>query len=229
MRENKRMNGISLKQILCCSLIFFYSFSVQASDNENKLWIPVNFSGSMTKKVQYLVQPQIRFKDNSHKFYHSLIDLGLGLKGSSGAVLWLGNTGLVIKRNDGTFIKEYRTWQQLTWSIDKKYLEFSNRLRVEERARENASQWSIRVRERVELRIPSPWKVFSYVTFNEIFFNLNHPQWVSPYFFSQNRFLIGVNVPLSKKVSYDIGYLMQFQHDHINRLNHVLQIAIRVR
>ena len=103
----------------------------------------------------------------------------------------------------------------------------NSRTRLEERQRIDQSIVAFRLRERLWLRIPfKRWERYSFSSFDELFFNLNHPSWTSPYLFEQNRAFIGVAKQLSKSTILDIGYLNQFLHSTNNQTDNVILLSL---
>lgn len=63
---------------------------------------------------------------------------------------------------------------------------------------------------------------------DEIFLQLNQPDWVPDRVFSQNRAAIGVEIPVNQSVSYEMGYLNQFNVGSPDQMSHVVYFTVNV-
>ena len=132
---------------------------------------------------------------------------------------------------EGVYSHENAVWQQFLWDMyHSKSFNFNSRTRLEERKNTRYSLWAIRLREQFTLKIPFQNTKYSFITFDELFFNLNAPSWVSNRFFSQNRYFIGIEKSISKSASFDVGYINQarFQRKNINLITNGLYLRINV-
>ncbi|WP_081726643.1 DUF2490 domain-containing protein [Legionella oakridgensis] len=98
--------------------------------------------------------------------------------------------------------------------IDSNSINLVSRTRLENRLSTLGQGQAIRLRERgfVELKLfpkikPRP------ILYDEIFLNLNHPDWVSKKTISQNRVFLGIKISLSKTTDLIIGYLSRTQYN----------------
>ncbi len=122
-------------------------------------------------------------------------------------------------------------WQQLNWQIvDTAPLTLSSRTRLEERINPDQPGTAERFRQRLWLRKPfKPGSNYLFSINDEIFLNLNHPHWVSPYTFEQNRAFIGMAEKVSATIMIDVGYLNQYLHNVKNFDDHVFLISLTVK
>ncbi len=113
--------------------------------------------------------------------------------------------------------------------INNQKLFFSMRNRLEERGGENVSPIAYRYRTRFNLLLYTQHSDYAYSFYDEIFYNLNHPQWVSDKLISENRLFAGLRFLLSSKVALQVGYLNIF---NINRnrtiINHNIAMQLNV-
>lgn len=183
-----------------------------AVEEHAKLWTSYEISGGIFNgsKVRFYLQPQLRFIDNQYKFEQAVVHAGLGYKIANPLTFYIGNSGVISKQSSGDLIDEYRIWQQLNWEIIKgSHFNLKSRTRFEQRKQEATPQWANRLREK--LTFVFPVYPISIIVSDELFFNLNHPLWVSDCSLSQNRGFIGIGVPLTKQTLIEIGYLNQYQ------------------
>jgi hypothetical protein len=214
--------------VVITAVIPVVTTAVAAVSNESywKAWLPMVLVGPLphSEHLKYYVEPQIRLIDDPNVFNEFFFLSGLGVKFSKQFYLFFGPGWVVTKTPDGRLLNENRFWQQLNYElIDSPYVSLHNRSRLEERQDTTAVPTAWRFRERLWLRIPFHWDDrYSLSMFDEVFFNLNHPDWVSPYGFSQNRAFFGISYNFTHSIVVDFGYLNQYFHDLQNRDDHVL-------
>ncbi len=207
-----------------------FAMATNGMESHTKLWSVGTVIGlvSPDSQVKYYLEPQLRLIDDKYKFNQFLFLGGLGYQFNSDVMVFVGPGWVVSKNPQGKVFHEYRIWQQVMWrAYLSPNLVINSRTRLEERRNLDAPQLAYRLRERVWARIPlQHWSGHSLSMFDEMFFNLNHPQWVSPYLFEQNRAFVGVGTQMSKSTVIDVGYLNQYIHNRVNRLDHVLLLNV---
>lgn len=201
----------------------------QAALHYNKVWLDLDVTGPFfeTKKIRYQMHPQLRFTDDAYKFQHAILNLALGYPATKNVTGWMGNTWRNSRRRDGAWTNEYRIWQQMSANFTLSGINIASRTRLEERKRIENKDIALRLRERLTFTIPLPVKKYSIILYDELFFHLNHPDWVSNRFLSQNRAFIGIGIELSKVLMLEMGYLNQFEQH--NQLNNVFNFVLRAR
>jgi len=198
----------------------------------NKDWSVATIMGSFSNKpsFKYYFEPQLRLIDNSSVFDQLLLLGGVGYQINTDLLLLLGPGSIITNTSQNKLLHENRLWEQLNWRIkNSPDLNINSRTRLEERKITTTSAVAVRFRERVWIKVPiKNWNGYSFSCFNEIFLNLNHPLWVSPYLVEQNRAFIGIATQLSKSTIMDVGYLNQYIHSVKNELNNVLLLSFTV-
>ena len=212
--------------------LFIWMNSVNSMESYDKYWSVAVITGPLAEhsSFKYYLEPQLRLIDNNYVFNQILLLGGLGYQINTNMTVYLGPGWIVSKTPQGNSTHENRLWEQLNWIlVNTSNLNINSRTRLEERKDTNASQMAIRLRERVWMRVPfRNSDKYSFSIFNEVFLNLNHPQWVSLYLFEQNRAFIGVSTQASKSTVIDVGYLNQYIHAIKNRLDNVLLLSFTV-
>jgi len=223
----KTLKGLSVSILLsiACS-------SANAYQTYEKLWMSNVLTGSLAvdQPYKYYLQTDLRFIDSPYIFNQFLLLGGLGYQFTP-AILVFGGVGRVFdKTADGSTIKENRLWQQLNWSlINFSHYMLNSRTRLEEVKNLDQSQLLYRIRQRFWLRVPiKRWDSYYISCYDEIFLHFNHPEWSSPYVFSQNRAFIGIAKRFSPQTILDIGYLNQYIHSTQNQINHVLLFSFTI-
>lgn len=222
MTINRKLN---LKIIFIFLIVQIHSLHLCALEEYTKLWTSYEISGALSsdKKILFYLEPQLRFIDNAYKFEQVVLHGAIGYQFSNRTSILLGNSGIESKDSSGQFVAEYRVWEQLSWDVVRsKIVNAKSRTRLEQRKSENSPNWANRLREKLSLKIPLYYSQLSLILSDELFFNLNHPNWVSDLTLSQNRFFTGFDVKLSNKSSFEFGYLNQFQFNTIDQMSNVI-------
>lgn len=198
----------------------------------NKDWSVATIIGSFSNKssFKYYLEPQLRLIDDSSVFNQLLLLGGIGYQINDDLVLFLGPGWIISNTTEYNLTHEKRLWEQMNWRIkNSPNLIIHSRTRLEERKEATTSPVAVRFRERVWIKLPiKNWQQYSFSFYDEIFLNLNHPLWVSPHLFEQNRAFIGIATQLSKSTILDVGYLNQYIHSFKNELNNVLLLSFSV-
>ncbi len=212
---------------------FFLSWGIQsvnATKTYSKDWAVANIIAPLAENssFKYYLEPQLRLIDTPHVFNQFLLLGGLGYQFNPDVMFFIGSGWISTKTPTNTTFTERRLWQQLHWRLlNNSNVTLNNRTRLEERNHTTQSQIAFRLRERLWLRVPfKKWNGYSFSCFDEIFFNLNHPRWTSPYSVEQNRAFVGIAKQLSKSAVLDVGYLNQFIHSFTNQSDNVLLLSI---
>lgn len=122
-------------------------------------------------------------------------------------------------------------WEQMVWQIfENEQMVIRTRTRFEQINQQQQGEWQNLFREKVSIYFPN--QLFNKLTpliYDEIFVNLNQPEWVSGDTFSQNRLFIGLAIPTSKASFLEAGYIQQtLFNDSGNDFNNVLYLGINI-
>lgn len=221
-----------VKFFLASILTIVMSGKVLASNVEHhtKLWTRMAVTGPFTSnpKVLYYFDSQLDFEDDKYKFEQAHVSAGVGYKALPTVYLYLVNSYVVSERHNGVINQEYRLWQQADWRLNNSSCcHVVSRTRFEESKNFDEPQIAVRLRQRILLRLPfTNWINHSLVFFDEVFFNLNRPQWITQKFFDQNRAFIGIGTQLSETAELDIGYINQYQFTTPRQMSNVLYINL---
>ncbi len=223
-------NDINLIFWVLC--LFLCTNLVNASKSYDKSWSVGIITGSLAKNssFKYYLEPQLRLINDRYVINQTFVLGGLGYQIHKNMIIYAGSGWVFEKVQEGETFHEQRIWQQLSWLVLRNsHLNINSRTRLEERKDTRASELAIRLRQRVWVRIPIFHSdKYSYSFFDEVLLNMNHADWVSPYFFEQNRAFIGFATQVSKSVLIDIGYLNQYINLASTRLDNVVFLNFTV-
>lgn len=157
------------------------------------------------------------------------LDFSSGYRFTPLVSLWGGFTW--ISPNDGS-PQIYRPWEQVVWELFEKKSDvlFQTRTRLEQLKQEFQPEWLWRVRERWRLalpgKLPGQWTP---VLYDEVFFNINQPSWISTRTIDQNRVFVGVDTKPWKNSFIEFGYLNQYIFSEpTNRVAHIFSISLMI-
>lgn len=206
--------------------------TVMARTNYNSgYWNELFINGSFddAKKYHYFLQSSLRLRLNASPLYHQgLVRGALGYSFDPAISGWLG-TGHVATRVNDALKQEQRLFQQLLWVMkNSQLLKLESRTRLEERYLINDSnQLSWRLRQFFQASLPPFTKRIRPLVYDEVFININNPEWVSSKTIAQNWVFIGINIRASKTSSIITGYLNQYITTQPNpQLNNIAYLAL---
>ncbi len=208
----------------------FLCGSVCALQKYTALWTSVAAVGPTRfgPKIKYYLDSQLRFIDNQYKFEETCGSAGLGKEINDNWLIFFVNRFLISKSvSSGTINYEYRLWEEANWNRDlSNGYNLSTRSRLEERKRFSQNTIAWRFRQRIMNRAPiSNWDGHTFVVSEEVFFNLNRPEWVTDKLFAENRAFIGIGSKINKRARVDIGYMNRYRFGDPQQMTNILLIS----
>lgn len=205
---------------------------VNSAETYNKDWTGATIIGSLphSSSFKYYFEPQLRLIDTTSVFNQLLLLGGLGYQMNPDVLVVMGSGWIRTKTVRNFQTEETRIWEQLNWRmLNTPNWNINSRTRIEQRKHADFSAMSLRLRERIWIRVPfKKWEGYSFSCFDEIFFNLNHPEWTSPYLIEQNRLFVGISRKLSETIIMDAGYANQYIRSSTKFLDNVLLISFNI-
>lgn len=228
-------NHILFYFLLFSSLCFGWMnpLLAESTTQQKKQWTNLSIRGPIYNAPPqwiYLLDLQSRYHFNPDTFEEALVRSGLGWKSTPNLSLWMGYQWISHNQLTGSNQKNI-LWQQILWQIlNQEHLRLTSQSRIEERAKQNQAQWNIRFRQQIMAEFP---EIISNklipVFWDELFFNITKPSWVSNKTVAQNRSFLGINMSLSASSILSIGYLNQYEFQSTtNQMNNILFIGLTV-
>jgi len=203
-----------VRNILLFSFFFFCQTLYADVASYSTLWWTELFIGPLSKDSawKYYLQPRVILINDRYGYQFAEVYYGLGYTFNPTFTTYFGGQYDVTKNINGSFSHVNLIWQSFVSDIHRSEAwKLNHRSLFEELKNTLFPQWAWRLREEMTLKIPMFESSYSFMSFDEMFFNFNHPSWVSNKFFAENRFFIGIEKSMTKSVSFDIGYLNRFQ------------------
>ncbi len=185
-----------------------------AQNNSLGSWNILNIKYSLSDKWSIFGEGQIRSLKFYDDFHYYEFKGGFNFRAHKNALLSIGSGSYQTYKEGGNFVvpknnNEFRIWPQLvlTQSIGK--LKIEQRYRAE--LRFTSAGYRNRFRYRLGISYPFGKERDGYVPYqisvtNELFFTDNEP------YFERNRLQFGFTYKLSKPLSFQVGYLHQFDY-----------------
>lgn len=178
---------------------------------------------------RWWLDTHLRLTDDTNGFQQSILRPGLGYEVFENQTLWAGYAWVLTSPILGEDYDEHRLWQQWMASQSCGDWKLLHRSRFEQRWVETGEDIGLRWRQmhRIQKTFANDAR-WSWIGWDEVFFNFNDTDWNAKGGFDQNRAFLGLGFKRSPeaRVRTEIGYLNQV----INRqgtedgMNHILSM-----
>lgn len=245
MRTTSSCHELGWRRRLKCLVVgvvvgglgFAAGSEIFATEQDFRLWTPVFLTVPLSTSFLGYAEVNPRFGDDVSQLDQLILRTAVGYKLDDRWSIWQGyawNTVYYYKGSDQPdFNGEQRIYQQLSYKDKYSFLEsfpfvkILSRTRLEERWIQHVSDTALRARTMLRVDVPLPMNPsWGFVTFDEIFVDLNGVSGGPQGGFDQNRFFIGFNKEFMKQFNMDLGYQMQITNSHndelINHINHCI-------
>jgi hypothetical protein len=178
--------------------------------DDGQLWANANATVKLSDRWRVSEEMTIRFSDNRNGLYELESNTLLGYRFNKVVTLWAGYTHNP-QYSAGHFTRmEHRAREQVTFDSFAKLGpgKLSGRLRLEQRWREGLDGTGWRLRPYVKYSMPLQGKVNLNLS-SEPFINLNTTSFQTKKGLDRVRNLVTVSIPVSKKVTGEVGYMNQ--------------------
>ncbi len=190
---------------------------------------PLDTLDSRLKNIKLWLEGQGRFGEDTSALSQAILRSGLGYALHDHLSLWLGYAWIPNEPPHADTFDEHRIWQQLIWSDSFFQGQVMLRSRLEQRFDERGDDVGWRFRQ--FLKYYRPFKQapkLSWVVWNEVFIDLNQPDWKSDQGFDQNRAFLGLGWQIDKHTRTELGYINQYIRKPATQdaMNHILSLNL---
>lgn len=194
--------------------------------NRKNIWTNISIGGDLPFKHNffYIISGQLRLNTISPYFRQNLNTVWIGQEMNKEMSYLVGYNYVPARRRTG-IVYEQRLQQQLNYGTQlTKNIELFMYNRVENRWQNKRSGIAFRDRFRLVLEGCLGDSGNCIYVANEVFINVNRVSWDNSKTYGQNRFLVGFDKQVTKKINIRIGYLNQYLRLNApnNRAFHVL-------
>jgi hypothetical protein len=196
-------------QIWLISTLLFLSFisingqnSSLVQQDDNQSWNDVQLTVPMSKKVDFVTQITGRFGKNISRLNDGRFQFGFVYKPDKKWSFHPFYWNIKARDSRSRFRIEHRLNFRIGYKFPIKKFGLSHRSWFEYRIRGTGNSWRYRPSLTFEKELPKKFKSKFYVT-EEVFYDSILDK------FSRNRFTVGINRTLTKKLSVDVYYMRQ--------------------
>lgn len=230
------MNVIKNKRLIAilCLACFMQSTTTLAVKKSTQAWPIIRVFGKIKQsKWRYFLKSHLYVGNKSEWFNRVIFRGGMGYAPNSRIILWLG-TDVIPSLNAKTkrFLTEQRVWQEAMFlATNTPRFQFLLTSKLEQRFLHGTPGVALRWRQRFTLRfLHLLSENISPVIYDELFFNLNHPVWVSKSVIDKNRVLLGIKISAWKNASLTIGYVNEFRpRKPENMVTHIILMSLNIK
>lgn len=211
--------------VAAASAALFASSPAHAGDEDAHVWASTVATGKIDGKLLGWLEGQARIGNAPNRFRQFILRPAIGVDLGKGRSAYLGYA-LVRTGTPDNLASEHRVWQQLGYTVfASDAVTVTGRSRFEQRF--FVGRDGVVLRFRQQLRAVAPVaKGVSAVVWSEPFINLNAPFRPLRTGIDRWRNQVGLNVPLSKAIALEPGYMNQYVRrtgpdlvDHIAVMN----------
>ncbi|RUR14872.1 DUF2490 domain-containing protein [Legionella septentrionalis] len=209
-------------------LMLLFSSTLFAGKTFTGSWDGITLTTDPHKPFFFYFQTEGRFY-NSYVRDELFTRSAIGYSASKKLSLWAGYDFFQSLHDSKEIVQG--VWQQGQYQlIDVEKLTFTWRSRLEERFATFGAGTALRLRNRALIQFNKLIQnKLSLIIYDEVFLNLNHPDWVSSKTLSQNRFFLGARFPVKENTSVVMGYInRQNYNTYETTQDQVLSIMLEV-
>jgi hypothetical protein len=203
------------------------------TDHDEQTWVNVTLTGSIKDDLLYFAEAQPRIGNGVTEVSQLLLRPAIGWRVSPRVSIYQGYARILSP--EGRDRRENRLFQQLSWTLTPPGagVEVQSRTRLEQRWQDGSGDAGHRLRQMVRFELPLKQgdRAPGLLTHAEGFFALNNTAWGARKGFDQLRAFGGVELPVDKRSTVELGYLAQVvnQPAGVTRWNHVAAFTFFLR
>jgi hypothetical protein len=214
-----------LRTILATPLLLA-SAAAQAQQEDEQIWLQVNTNVPLDDNTRLTLEQIARFGDRHGGLTQSELGVLIGQRISRNFELGLGYRHVGF-HNRNPAIDEERFRQQIVGTFGP----ITTRLRVDERFHPDGKEVGIRIRPLVRYNHKLNDTGLAAFVSHESFYLPNATQWGQRRGYERMRNSVGLVVPVSRKISADVGYLNQYRLARGSsraQMDHALSIQLTI-
>ncbi|MFM9851508.1 MAG: DUF2490 domain-containing protein [Sphingomonadaceae bacterium] len=198
---------------------------------DTQLWTVLNVSGPIKGNIVFAADGRFQIVDGVSRRGQTLIRGSIGVKVRPNLTLSAGYVYSEIDRVGAPNSKENRAFQQVSWTIGPALGgTLSSRTRLEERWFVGFPDTGWRLRQQLRLLAPLSKTGASLILQSELFIHLNSIAAGPRAGFDQLRTLVGLSLPVTKKVVIEVGYQpIYIKGATTDRLNHTIPVTLVIK
>ena len=198
----------------------------QAQQEDAQLWTQINTNVPLTDDMRVTLEQIARFSDRQEGLYQTEFGALLAVKLTNKVEFGVGYRK-VGAHNANNSANEDRFRQQVVGTFGS----FTTRFRVDERFNPRGDEIGFRIRPLVRYNHKLGAGKTALFVSHESFFLPNSTRWGQRSGYERMRNIVGVMVPIGKRMTADIGYLNQFRPGRSgarDQMDHALNLQLTI-
>lgn len=225
---------MSLKIFISVSLLGLFlaaSPHALAKDEDTQLWASTTLIKQIAPQWSAQLELHARFFDDISGLGQRMIRPSVTYKLDNGLTLTGGYFHGLNNPVNGSSTIEHRLWEQVGYTfLENDAVKLSGRTRLEQRVVESRNDTGWRLRQQLRAEGPIVKDKLEWLVWNETFIGLNETEWGQRAAFDQTRNYFGFDVPVSKNVAVEPGYLNQYVfRNGEDQMNHVGSVTVNIK
>lgn len=218
-----------------CFILFALMWAVSAATwagpkEDGNVWLNLHMQGDLPgQNWVWSMDTNPRYRNEGKHLDALYLRPAVFYKLNRQTSLWLGHDTIIGHPAGKSAYHETRWYEQFQYQFDPiSTLTFSNRTRLEERTRAGFHDTGHRLRQMIKVTMPLKYHPqLSMVIYDELFINLNTPDWGAKRGIDQNRLFMGGHWKLNQTSYLEAGYLNQSVNKTSTNLeNHVITTTL---
>lgn len=201
-----------------------YSQTPAADNDDLQLWNDINVTVAVNEKLDLFFPLTFRWTKNLDRFNEGRVGAGIIYNPNKSFSVSPFYSHIRYRNSAGEFKTESRYQLRFVYKFPTKGFGLSHRSQFEYRVRPGANTWRYRPSITIEKELPKKFvsglKIFAT---EEPFYDSGSGR------FSRNRFSVGFNKTITKKVSFDVYYLRQGDNNSTPGTLDVIGTALKIK
>ncbi|SFS12521.1 DUF2490 domain-containing protein [Sphingomonas jatrophae] len=198
---------------------------VHAAQQDEQLWLQANTNLPLAAKLRVTLEQIARFGDRPGGLYQTEFGALLGYRISKQVELGFGY------RRVGLYNSSARDEDRLRQQVVATFGRITTRFRVDERFHPEGSEIGFRIRPLIRYNHPLGPKGLAAFISHESFLLPNATSWGQRSGYERMRNIIGLAVPIGRRMSADMGYLNQYRPPRSGasaQMDHALSVQLTI-
>lgn len=195
-----------MRPALLGALALAAALPAHAAQQDEQLWLQVNTHVPLAPNLRLTLEQIARFGDRQGGLFQTEVGGILGYKVASNVELGIGYRNVGVQSGASSLV-EHRVRQHMIATFGPWFTRF----RIDERFYPTGHEIGFRIRPMIRYNYALDRKGLALFASHESFFLANSTAWGQRRGYERMRNLIGLVLPLSQRMSADVGYLNQYR------------------
>ena len=201
-------------------------------EKDFEAWSTSTATATVSGPLLASLEISVRADDRGTRGATTLIRSAIGYQVSNKLSLWVGYARVDTRRQGRSDVAENRYFQQASWNLGTiGPAAISARTRLEQRTVEGARDTGWRLRQQIKISLPLRKNGPAIVMSSEPFVGLNATDFGAVAGLDQWSNFTGINVPATRNLSVEVGYLNRYIRRPAarDRIDHIIPLTLALR